>query len=42
MNETAVVAARLQQEGWTVGLGPDPWLNLYATRGEERMHAEAR
>jgi hypothetical protein len=45
MTEAETVAALiawLEREGWSVGPGPDKWLDVYATRGDERLHIEAK
>jgi hypothetical protein len=38
----AVFVAWLEREGWSVGPGPDKWVDVYATRGDERLYAEAK
>jgi hypothetical protein len=38
----AVFTAWLEHDGWSVGPGPDKWVDVYATRGEERLYAEAK
>ncbi|MFB9924240.1 hypothetical protein ACFORO_11350 [Amycolatopsis halotolerans] len=45
MREAEVVAAFatwLEHDGWTVGPGPDRYLDLYATRAGDRLHVEAK
>lgn len=45
MTEVETVAAFtawLEREGWSVGPGPDKWVDVYATRGDERLYAEAK
>ncbi|ATY12665.1 hypothetical protein CU254_21040 [Amycolatopsis sp. AA4] len=45
MTESEVVAAFaawLERDGWTIGPGPDRHLDLYATRADDRLHAEAK
>jgi hypothetical protein len=38
----AVFVAWLEREGWSVGPGPDKWVDVYATRGDEWLYAEAK
>lgn len=37
-----IFTAWLHEQGWTVAPGPDKWLDIYATRGSETLHVEAK